>query len=210
MTPEELQIAIARGYEERGIEFKGSRPRTDRLFFARVARAVLGMSNRRDGGRIVVGVDEVDGQLVPTGLSAQDLSTWKYDDVAAGLSEYADPNVTLDLDRVSLDGKDYVILRVQEFDESPTLCSKDFQQRLAGRNEVILRRGACYVRSRSKAETSEIPSQDEMRELLDLAIDKGVRRFLTRAHDVGLSTQPTGAPSPSDAERFEQQLGGLA
>lgn len=210
VTPEELEFAIARSYEERGIEFKGSRPRSDKLFFARVARAAMGMSNRRDGGRVVVGVDEAGGVLVPTGLSPKDLSTWKYDDVAAGLAEYADPNLTFDLNPVSLDGKQYVVLRIYEFEEAPTLCSKDFQQTLAGRNEVILRRGACYVRSRSKPETSEVPSQDEMRELLELAIDKGVRRFLTRAHNVGLSPQLPGAPSPSDAELFEKQLGELA
>ena len=46
-----------------------------------------------------------------------------------------------------------------------------------------------------------------MRELLDLAIDKGVKKFITRAVNAGL-TLNHGSPrsSPNDEDRFRHQI----
>lgn len=203
LTDEQFADLVTLRYEPRGLEFKGARPRTDRLFFARVARACLGLANRRDGGRIIIGVDEQGGVLTPVGLSDADLATWRYDDVAAALASYADPALTFDLYTREYQGTQFVVLEVQEFDELPILCKLTYQEPPPGR-QVILRAGACYVRSRRKPETSEIPTQTEMRELLDLAIEKGVRRFIDRARGVGLLLP--GETAPSNEELFEQQL----
>jgi hypothetical protein len=63
------------------------------------------------------------------------------------------------------------------------------------------------VRARHKPETSEIPSEEEMRELLELAIDKGVRKFVTRAQKAGLFPGIPGKPAPpSDEALFEKQI----
>jgi hypothetical protein len=43
-----------------------------------------------------------------------------------------------------------------------------------------------------------------MREILEMAMDKGIRRFVERAHNVGLSTQLFGPSRFSDAARFGQ------
>ena len=141
--------------------------------------------------------------LTPAGLSDDDLATWRYDDVAAALASYADPALTFDLYTREYQGKRFVVIEVQEFDELPTLCKLTYQEPPPGR-QVILREGACYVRSRRKPETSEIPTQTEMRELLDLAIEKGVRRFLDRARRVGLLLP--GEAAPSNELLFEQQI----
>ncbi len=46
-----------------------------------------------------------------------------------------------------------------------------------------------------------------MRELLELAIDKGVRKFVTRAQKAGLfPVTPSPPPFPSDEELFEKQI----
>ena len=203
LTDRQFAELLALSYEPRGLEFKGARPRTDRLFFARVVRACLGMANLRDGGRVIIGVDERGGALDPVGLSDADLATWRYDDIAAGLATYADPMINFDVYVHEHQGQRFVVLEVHEFDELPILCKTTYMDR-PPRQEVILREGACYVRRRGKPETSEVPTQSEMRELLDLAIEKGVRRFIARALAVGLEF-PGGA-APSDQERFDQQL----
>jgi hypothetical protein len=48
-----------------------------------------------------------------------------------------------------------------------------------------------------------------MRDLLELATDKGVTRFLDRARRVGLIVFPTVTPSPTDQELLDQQLDDL-
>jgi hypothetical protein len=55
------------------------------------------MANRRDGGVVIIGVDETGSGLIPVGLNTADLSTWQYDDVADSLAAYADPSVSFEL-----------------------------------------------------------------------------------------------------------------
>ena len=193
LTEQQFRELLAPGYEPYGVEFKGPGLRTDRRMLAQVARATLGMANQRDGGLVIIGVDD-DGNAM--GLPEDQLATWDYDDVAASLAEYADPYVNFELQVLAYDGRSFVILRVAEFEEIPVLCKRDYPE--------VLRKGACYVRTRRMPETSEIPSQTEMRELLELAVDKGVRRFIERARATGLLT--SGPVPPTDQERFEEQL----
>jgi hypothetical protein len=49
-----------------------------------------------------------------------------------------------------------------------------------------------------------------MREILEIAIDKGIRRFIERAHNVGLSGQIFAPVPPSDADLFAKQGQDLA
>lgn len=204
-----LTFALDRNHEQHGLEFKGARPRSDRLFFAKVVRAMLGMANRRDGGTVIIGVDESAGKLVPTGLTPADLHTWRHDDLATDVANYADPPITFDAVERSFEGKSFVVIQVSEFDDVPILCKKPYNHsttRPGGRSETVkvLRDGACYVRSRRKPETTDIPSQAEMRELLDLATAKSLQRLVSQLRSAGVSLQ--GVPAPSDTARFDQQL----
>ena len=185
MTDQEFASLLAIGYETNGLEFKGPGSRTDSAFLAGVIRAQsLGMANRRDGGYVIIGVES--DSLDPVGFDDDEVKTWlNYDELATRVNEYANPSVRFDLEAVTVQGRRFVIIRVHEFDDIPILCGKDFHGSRKG--ALVLRRGACYVRARHKPETSEIPSEEEMRELLELAIDKGIRKFVTRCIRPGCS-----------------------
>jgi predicted HTH transcriptional regulator len=207
MKETEFKELLAPGYETRGVEFKPPGPRTSKLLFAKVARAALGMANRQDGGRIIIGIQSVNNAPKPVGLNENDLVTWSYDDVATGFAEYADPSITFDLQEVSCENARYVVLRIHEFEDIPVLCKKDYN----ATTEMVLRKGACYVRSRHKPETSEIPTQEDMRDLLDLATDKSVRKFVSRAIRTGLLHLGPGTPSSqSDEDLYNEELGNFA
>ena len=201
MTDQEFAEIIALGHEARGPKFKGPGARSDRRLFAQVVRAVLGMANRRDGGTVIIGVEDNGGVLGPVGLNENDLITWRYDDIADGIASYADPSVSFYREVKEYNGDQYVVLLVEEFVEIPVLCKRNYDD--------ILKEGACYVRPLRKPETSEIPTQADMRDLLELATDKGVARYLDRAQRLGLIVLPTVTPSPTDQELLDQQLGDL-
>lgn len=201
MTDQEFAEILALGHEATGVEFKGPGPLSDRRLSAQVVRAVLGMANKRDGGLVIIGVGVVGSVVNPVGLNDQDLATWRYDDVADRLAVYAGPSVSFDLEVKEYNGNRYVILHIEELADIPVLCKRDY--------EGVLRNGACYVRTRRKPETSEIPTQADMRDLLELATDKGVIRFLDRARRVGLVVPSTVVPSATDQELLDQQLGDL-
>lgn len=212
MTPEEFAQLLDLGHETQGIEFKGPFARADKDQFVEVVRAVLGMANRRDGGLVVIGIDEHDEgtgsgkKLLAVGLSTTDREGWDQDAVLSSVNSYADPFVELEVELIEHDGKHFVVLRVREFDEFPVLCTKPYAKQKGNRSDVVLREGACYVRRRGRIETTELPSHVEMRELLDLATEKGIRRFLTQVHRAGLDIAGL-RQVPDDAALFDAQRG---
>ncbi len=203
MTKEEFTAILSLGHELTGIELKGPGLISDKHLFAKVTEAILGMANRRDGGRIVIGVHDNAGILEPVGLSKSDADAWKYDVVAEKLAGYADPSISFDLEIQEHNGKYYIILTIAEFEDIPVLCKKDYPD--------VLRKGACYVRPRRKPETTEIPTQEDMRDLLDLATEKRLRKILELVSRTGGLITPSQPVNtiPSQQELFDNQLGVL-
>ena len=196
MDEAEFAELLGQGHELSGVEYKAPGSRKDKSLAARVTRACLGMANRRGGGVVIVGVVQKAQQPpVPVGLSPSDAPTWNHDELSDTLSEYADPSISFELELFYYQRKTLIRIKVAEFHDIPVLCKKDY----AG----ILRKGACYVRARRKPETSEVPTQEDMRELLDLAAEKRLRTFVAQAHASGLF--PLASPQPSDTESFDRQ-----
>lgn len=194
VTEREFVEILQQGHETPGVEFKGPGPRSDKQLFAKVVRAALAMANRRDGGQIIVGVREDGDQLVADGVNAADLPTWNHDDVTGAFSAYADPYVSASVQHLPYQGKTFVIITVAEFEQLPVLCKKDYPD--------VLRDGSCYTRRKGRIESSEIPNHAEMRDLLELATEKGLRRFFRTA-----SRAEFGAvASLSDRDRYQAEL----
>ena len=197
LTDLEFAQFIALEHEQSGVEFKGPGSLSNNRFVAQVVKAVLGMANRRDGGTVIIGVEESEGRLKPVGLTDEELDSWSYDAVADRIARYADPSVRIDLEVKEYQGNRYVVILVAEFDDIPVLCKRAFNG--------VLRNGACYVRTRRKPETSEIPSQAEMRDLLDLATVKWVRLRVDWMQQAGIVPFGVSNPSDADAARFNQE-----
>ena len=208
ITNKQFEEFLARGHELPGVEFKGPGSRGDDYLRAKVVRAIIGMTNRRDGGIVIIGVEERNGNLNPSGLSQNDLRTWKnYDHVTTAFANYMNPPANFELSVCQFEEKEFIVFEVHEFADIPTICKKGYSKaHSAGYSEVVLREGACYIRSRHKPETVEISSVEHMRDLLDLAVEKGVRKFVTQAQKAGMSFLEDNGPD--DEELFRQQIEG--
>lgn len=181
--------------EGRSLEFKGPNPWKATEFKAKIAKSILAFTNVRDGGRIIIGAHENDDDTYEfSGMMEEDLDTWNYDEVASFVSEYADPFVEFTLDRPVYRKKTFVVVTVAEFNEIPVICKRD--------GLANLRRGAIYTRTYRMPESAEVPTQTELREILDLAMEKRLRRFLRTASRAGL----VSSFGQSDAEKFDEQL----
>jgi hypothetical protein len=196
---EELEGALALGYEGRSLELKGSGSFGDRRFRALIARASLGMGNIRDGGYVVIGIDDTNpGALLP-GLNPDELASWLvYDEVSAGLNTYADPPLGLDVREVALSsGVSVAVLRIAEFEVVPHLCARTYDD--------VLSEGALYVRSRRIPETAQVRTSAEMREILDLAVEKRLRAYVETAQraGVGLVTTEEAIAAEAAADQAE-------
>lgn len=184
----QIRDLVAFGREQSGVEFKSTGPRKDPVLRAKVIRAMLAMANRRDGGSVIIGVKESSGILEVAGLTSLDALTWNHDSLADSVAEYADPRVVFDSYTVEVDGQTTLVIEVEEFTDAPVVCKRTYND---GKS-AILRQGAVYVRSNRKPESREVANYDEMRELLDIATDKGVRRFVSRARAAGLGPAAFG------------------
>jgi hypothetical protein len=184
LTANDLEVLLSGGYERRHLEVKGPGERDDKHFFAKVTRAILSMANLRDGGHVVLGIVDTDLVAMLPGLAPPQVASWlDFDTVSARIATYTDPPLRFDLSQLHLSsGAAVVVIEVHEFDDVPILCAQGFQ---AQGSQEVLRKGACYVRSHRIPETAEIPTAVEMRELLDLAIEKRLRRFLATAQVAG-------------------------
>ena len=153
------------------------------------------MSNHRDGGRVIVGVKDEDGKLTPLGLSKDDLATWKRDDLADKVAVYAEPSPSFEVEEALYEENRYIVIEVSEFIDIPVICKKSYGD--------VLDEGACYVRPRRKPETTRIRTQEDMRDLLEMATEKKLRHFLAQAQRVGVSIWS----AESDLATYSEQIG---
>jgi predicted HTH transcriptional regulator len=201
MTDDEFAALIELGTEQRNIEYKRPGPISDKHLVHKVTRAILGLTNRLDGGYVVVGVEDAKGLLDPIGLQDSVIVDWTRDALADKVAPLVDPSVDFDLEHRAYRDLQFVLITVREFDETPVFCRVNINDT---KNNVVLRDGALYVRGRRKPETIEIRTAQEMRDLLDLSLRKRLRHFatLTQAADLSISS----GPRLGDADQFSDQL----
>ena len=198
MSEDILVQLITHGHEERNLEYKRDVSWKNTSIRSKLIKSILAMSNIPDGGAIVIGVEEVGGSFIPKGVSETNLNTFKQDDISSKVSTYADPYVEVTVTQVKYDEREYVVIQVKEFADIPVLCKKDGPEGL--------QIGHLYTRPRRKIESVPVPSQIEMREIINLAIDKGMENQQKRLLKYG------GTPTSKlgvDTLAFENQAEGL-
>ncbi|MBM4453821.1 MAG: ATP-binding protein, partial [Chloroflexi bacterium] len=173
MSDEALLELVYHGREERNLEYKSSMSWQATSTKAKIAKSVMAMANIPDGGAIVIGVVKEGETYNPRGMEQDHVSSFRQDDVMEYINQkYADPYVELTVRTVDRDNKQFVVIQVSEFGQLPIICRNDGLENLL--------RGAIFTRSRVKHETIQVRSQTEMREILDLAVDKEIRRLRNR------------------------------
>lgn len=187
---------ILAGRESASLEYKQSAPWSE--LRVSLIRTVLGMSNTRGGGVIVVGVaEDQDGTFNPDGMSQEHLQGFPLEeDFQAAVNGFAEPFIEPRVDVHEHRGQSFLIVTVPELEEQPILCMK-----ADGR----LKAGALYVRSTRKPETVEVRTPTDMRALMRLAIDKALGRELDRLRALGL-LPPSQVAGDTDSEAFARQI----
>lgn len=166
-----------------------------------IPKDILAMSNLRDGGIIIIGVEESDNKWNRTGMIDEQLNTYNPDDMIDHVNKYASPSMTFDVVKHTDDeGLKYLVIRAHEFEEKPFVCKRNF----AGE----LREGAFYIRPLGKAESREVQTAEEMHDLLELSVEKRTRNFLRQIQRVGIDFK-TMRLEKTDEDKFDDELEGL-
>jgi predicted HTH transcriptional regulator len=197
-----IRELLAQGSESH-VDYKSARSApSNRLAWAKLAKHVIGLSNRKDGGYVLIGVE--DSTLKPVGLTDDQVATWDAASVNTALAPYAAPRPVVQVIRGSLgDGTVLLALRVAAFKEQPLVCTKS----VTDRGRTILREGALYIRTEG-TETKEVTTEAEMRELLSRAYVKRAERLLYDIKTLIDVHWPGGAPAvPGLVSAIEADLG---
>jgi hypothetical protein len=200
LSAQEIEEALALDRESRWLEVKGPGSRSEDHMVAKVAHAALGLGNLRDGGHIVIGIDDTTIASLLPGLTNEQLASWvAHDDLARKLANYADPPLQFNVGSLELStGAKVAVIEVFEFTDVPHFCARDYGQ--------VLERGALYTRPRRVPETSVVSSAVEMREVVELAIEKRLRAYVETAERarVVISAEPPST-APSDNEKYDSE-----
>ncbi len=186
MDYEESKNYIEAGKEGRHLEYKRSTSWKDPNFKATLTKSILAMSNLKDGGVIVIGVEkQKDGSYIAKGIKLEHLKSFRNEDeIKMYISNFADPYVDFSIEILQNKGSSFVLIDVKEFEEIPVICKRN------GLNH--LKEGVIFIRTRRHPETMQIPSQTEMREIVELAIDKGTLKLKKRGYKPkGVKTHQT-------------------
>lgn len=170
ISKEQLAMLLEAGYETRSIEFKPPFLWSDinsRWLKEKVVRAVLGMTNIRLGGQIIIGVSENQNEIILEGLTDEQLDSFNdYDGIKGYIDGFSYTGTIFDISSGFFENKKFIIFSIQEFYEIPAICKKNGQER------DILKKDIIYTRS-IKAPYSTIPVTDmELREIIHMAVDK--------------------------------------
>jgi len=171
---------------------------------AQFAKHVIGMSNRKDGGYLLIGVE--DGTLMPVSLTEDQVKSWDAAQVNAWLAPFAAPAPVVQVFCGSLeDGTVLIALRVPPFDEQPLVCTRTVNDT---DNKPITREGALYIRT-EETSTREVSTEAQMRELLGRAYVKRAERLLYDIKAlIDVHWPGSGVPAvPGLVSLIEQDLG---
>lgn len=188
MTIEEFESLLESGIETQGLDFKSAYNWDINAF----AKDILAMSNVRDGGYIIIGVEEVNNNYERTGTTEDQRRTYNIDIMKDQMSNYVDPyvdfEVSFPIDRSNLQ---YVLILVKEFRDVPVICR---------RNSRDTNAGVIYYRNRNRRpESAPVSNSYDMREIIELATVKLMRRM----REQGFSVEDY------DEKSFDDELEGL-
>lgn len=106
----------------------------------------------------------------PVGLSDADYVSFDTTKVNDFLQRFTDPRASCEIQKLTFDGRKLVVIDVSEFSDVPIICKKDTNSSKES-SRLILKSGALYIRT-DKATSVQVPSVEEMRELLNRAMLK--------------------------------------
>jgi hypothetical protein len=191
LSNDRIRELVALGNENRNLDYKGPFSWTEATNEERceIVKDVLAFANTRDGGIILIGVNDKTGIL--EGLTEEQYASFDQTRFNEFVHKYADPRHTCKVHRQVVDGHKLIAIEVPEFADVPIL-SKHSVQSVAKASQLILRQAGLYMRT-DKASSQLIEDADEMRELLNRGV---FRRQDELMYAIKQILQPSSAPNP--------------
>jgi len=195
--------------ESKSIEFKPSVPWPSNIDniqqnnkIQEIIKSILAMSNTRDGGKIILGVekDDKENKYYLKGMKVEDLKTYDQDLIFEHVRNFGEPEPKFQVLNIEYDDKNFIVFAVQSFIFAPIIC-------INKRSLNQLENAVIYIRT-DKPETKRITETSEMREIIDLAIEKELDLFSVRMQRFfkTMSSVKVLKSTKTDENKFQEEL----
>ncbi|QDT24415.1 helix-turn-helix domain-containing protein [Gimesia chilikensis] len=201
-TPDELKRLIETSGESDNIDFKGPMTWDKSTQSAKLAKVIVSFANSRDGGAIVIGRSEVNGQFEITGLTEDEAISFETTRVASWINSRFSPPVRLVCSSIEYECKRLEVISVAQFEDIPIICTKPLLDPTDSRKE-LLKQGTIYVRNQN-AESAPLKTVEEFRTLIGLATSRQGDQMLSMFDSI-LKGKPI-LPVENHQERYEAEL----
>ena len=192
ITTDELEAKLTGGVETPTLEVKAACLWSAPL----LAKDILAMSNVRDGGYIIIGVE--DATFRRQGITPEQKASYHLDTMRDQMAKYADPRVvfTVEFPRDKNDFE-FSVIRVLPFDEVPVICAVENDE---------LRRGIVYYRNtNAKVESAPVSNANDMRDIMMTA----AQRMMRRLQEAGFTVQEQANAEESTLQALLRERQGL-
>jgi len=200
-TSDELKRLIETSGESDNIDFKGPMTWDKSTHSAKLAKVIVSFANSRDGGAIVIGKSEENGQFVITGLTDEEAISFETTKVATWINSRFSPPVRLVCNSIEYQKKRIVVISVSQFEDIPIICTKPLPDPNDKKNE-LLKKGTIYVRNHN-AESAPLKTVEELRTLIGLATSRQGDQMLSMFDSI-LKGKPI-LPTLTDVEQYENE-----
>ena len=194
--------------ESKSVEFKPSIPWPDNIDgiqqnnkVQEIIKSILGMSNNRDGGKIILGVEKDNSdRYILKGMEKNHLNTFDQDLIFEHVRNFGEPEPQFQILNIEYNSMNFIVFAVQSFTYAPVICKNK-------RNLSQLENAVIYIRT-DKPETKKITEPWEMKKLLDLAIEKELDLFSSRMQRFfkTMSNVKILKAKKGDYEKFKDEL----
>lgn len=203
LTEEELRRYVDAAGEEPHIDHKGPVEWDKSKQSASLAKDIMACANTRQGGALVIGVKEENGQLERVGVTDKQAASFDTTKVAAWVNKYCEPPIQFTCYVIDHHQKKFVIIRVAEFDDVPVICTKAFHDP-DNTKKRLLTEGELYVR-KPGAESAPIRTANDLRPLIGLASTKKQDELLRAIRSVMEGTPPRPVVEPEELYAEERE-----
>lgn len=194
-TDETLRRILLKGFESKDFDYKAGMDwdKSEKKDRCELVKDILARANTL-GGNLVIGVSETSNGWSFDGLSEAEVKTFDSTKINGFVQNYSDPPINCIVHKLEREGKNFAIIQVPQFSDTPHICQKDFPGVLADRG--------LYMRTDNN-ESALLRTSADFRLLIGRAVQNKSDELLHSMRAV-LKGVPT-APQASD--QFEDQIG---
>ena len=188
---------LLRKEETKELDYKGPciwNPK-DKASCCELVKDILAMANTL-GGYLVIGVDEKDHGFEFTGMSNEQLSSFDTTKINQFTNNYSDPPINTTVYKVPYENRNFIIISVPRFSDTPHICQKDFPG--------ILSEATVYARTDNN-ESAPIKKSSDFRLIIENAIKNRSDQLLTSFRTI-LKHGIVEEERESDEDQFLIQL----